>query len=401
MAPPPGENSKIVIALDYDIHSREDSVVLYSSESLQTEREYLFHSKDVVGTTQTLSLQFPVTSDQSVFTVKFSRDMTEDSFLTWNSRRNTGMRLTWHYDQDDQASTADTTDMMESNKYFIQLANIVHQSKDIAEVWTSLKSSRNRFLADHDDLFSLQGTCRDSAGASVLQPLFELFSDVHQDIPLTPVHQQDITEESLSVAGEMYFYLLHCPDITSENVPLLHFYNDLFRQVSLKTILMTLARFSADEGTSANMRRIAADFFKRLSVEVDFHYRDIDAFTLNLPVEGSVRTNITGDEMLSRLINHPVHITTDRDVLSPSAFIPFCAFGGEMSPLGRKIDQFSSPVCDAFKEHILEDQLCYELDVNKYRSNLSSQMDINTAMKIGIFLLVDKELFRRRKNKNI
>ena len=49
------------------------------------------------------------------------------------------------------------------------------------------------------------------------------------------------------------------------------------------------------------------------------------------------------------IINHPVHIVDENNSLSPSAFIPFCEFGGDMSALGVKIDQFSVPVCNSFK----------------------------------------------------
>ena len=33
--------------------------------------------------------------------------------------------------------------------------------------------------------------------------------------------------------------------------------------------------------------------------------------------------------------------------------------------MGKKIDKFSLPVCNSFKAKILNDQLCYELDVNE------------------------------------
>ena len=38
--------------------------------------------------------------------------------------------------------------------------------------------------------------------------------------------------------------------------------------------------------------------------------------------------------------NHPVHIIDEDEELSPTALIPFCTFGGNMSVMGAKIDQF-------------------------------------------------------------
>ena len=48
------------------------------------------------------------------------------------------------------------------------------------------------------------------------------------------------------------------------------------------------------------------------------------------------------DEYL--MINHPVHIMTRDHQMSPSAFIPFCDFGGNMSAMGVMIDKFKRPV---------------------------------------------------------
>ena len=56
--------------------------------------------------------------------------------------------------------------------------------------------------------------------------------------------------------------------------------------------------------------------------------------------------------------NHPVHIVTTDNKISPSAFIPFCDFGGNMSAMGVEIDQFEVPICNSFQAKILNDQLC-------------------------------------------
>ena len=47
--------------------------------------------------------------------------------------------------------------------------------------------------------------------------------------------------------------------------------------------------------------------------------------------------------------NHPVHIMDTTGNLSPSAFIPFCAWGGDMEVLGTRVTNFSVPVCSAFR----------------------------------------------------
>ena len=52
--------------------------------------------------------------------------------------------------------------------------------------------------------------------------------------------------------------------------------------------------------------------------------------------------------------------------MSPTALIPFCDLGGNLSAMGVKIDQFDVSVCNSFKEKLVEDQLCYEVDPNLY-----------------------------------
>ena len=62
----------------------------------------------------------------------------------------------------------------------------------------------------------------------------------------------------------------------------------------------------------------------------------------------------------------------------PSAFIPFCDFGGNMSAMGVMIDQFDVPVCNSFQAKILNDQLCYKVDLNKfsYKNNLKNELNL-------------------------
>ena len=95
------------------------------------------------------------------------------------------------------------------------------------------------------------------------------------------------------------------------------------------------------------------------------------------------------------IINHPVHIMDRDNNVSPSALIPFCEFGGNMSSMGIKIDQFEWPVCNSFQAKILNDQLCYQVDLNRY-SNMNNRvrelesgfafiMDFNKDRQVSFF----------------
>ena len=55
---------------------------------------------------------------------------------------------------------------------------------------------------------------------------------------------------------------------------------------------------------------------------------------------------------MSSIVKHPVHFIGRANQDSPSAFIPFCDFGGDMSAMGTKVDQFDVPVCNSFQGKI-------------------------------------------------
>ena len=68
--------------------------------------------------------------------------------------------------------------------------------------------------------------------------------------------------------------------------------------------------------------------------------------------------------------------------LTPTALIPFCGFGGDMSAMGVKIDQFDVPVCNSFRPKIVLDQLCYQVDPNKYKDKI----DLNQELSLTLFI---------------
>ena len=71
------------------------------------------------------------------------------------------------------------------------------------------------------------------------------------------------------------------------------------------------------------------------------------------------------DHEIQSVVSHPVHIKDEHGHITPSSFIPFCSIGSNMFLLGEEIEQFTHPVCTAFKPKILEGQLCYQLHLEQ------------------------------------
>jgi hypothetical protein len=54
--------------------------------------------------------------------------------------------------------------------------------------------------------------------------------------------------------------------------------------------------------------------------------------------------------------------------LTPAALIPFCAYQTAVSPLGQNIkSNIPFPVCDKFKPILLQGQLCYSLNLSRFK----------------------------------
>ena len=117
--------------------------------------------------------------------------------------------------------------------------------------------------------------------------------------------------------------------------------------------------------------------FRRKSIEfLESSNEDYDTLYLNFEHHSDPRN--------LELIHHPVHITGDPGKISASAFIPFCSFGG-MGALGEESTRFSLPVCTGFRKRILDEKLCYVMDVNRFKDKLK----VETLQEVGLSMLVD------------
>ena len=58
-----------------------------------------------------------------------------------------------------------------------------------------------------------------------------------------------------------------------------------------------------------------------------------------------------------------------------------------MSSMGAKNNQFDIPVCNSFEAKILNDQLCYEIDPNRFKNKISSK-----EFKQGFTFYVDTNI---------
>ena len=98
-----------------------------------------------------------------------------------------------------------------------------------------------------------------------------------------------------------------------------------------------------------------------------------------------------GNKALQELSHHPVHLTFDKEGnLPPSAFVPFCSYQEDSNLLGQGRSELDNmTVCEKFKPVILEGQLCYSLNITKYKKKPTK-----VGKRNGLFLLIDNNPYQ-------
>ena len=82
-----------------------------------------------------------------------------------------------------------------------------------------------------------------------------------------------------------------------------------------------------------------------------------------------------------------MHMIERNGSLSPSAFIPFCSFGGDFHAMGTIYSKtLKIPVCNSFQAKVRDNQICYEVDLEQYKSNHSKLIK---QLQEGLVLFLD------------
>ena len=76
--------------------------------------------------------------------------------------------------------------------------------------------------------------------------------------------------------------------------------------------------------------------------------------------------------------------------LLPTAFIPYCEIGGDLSSVSINISSHFKhfPVCNIFKPKVHKNQICYEVDINLYG-------DSTSRFTRGLIFLMDYNVDRQ------
>ena len=289
------------------------------------------------------------------------------------------MKVTWFYTHTNDVDTHSHNKYLNDNKDFIRLAGVVHEKgKEFGETLS------NQFRS----VIKFEKKCK----AGILTEEKSNLLAEHENVSTKAVYR-DISEETLRLAFKIYFSLVFCPDNLGATV---EFYQNLFENFPAESILTTLARlvYEAKEKNLTEHYRTAMFFFNEITSSLNLTYKDIAVMTTSfteLQDYEDLKYHIIGSEDLlrdssevERLISHPVHISDSRP--SPSAFIPFCSLGGDLTILGRKSPRFPVPVCAAFREKIVGGQLCYQAQLSRYGRGVGWKETLQERLSVVIDL---------------
>ena len=104
--------------------------------------------------------------------------------------------------------------------------------------------------------------------------------------------------------------------------------------------------------------------------------------------------------MLQSAISHPPHIVNEDGNKSLSSFIPFCSFGEDKQEMGTKVKGFDVPVCNCFKAKVIHDQLCYEVDLEKFGKEENRENELKHGLILLLDLNEDRQSFDAEKKMN-
>ena len=154
--------------------------------------------------------------------------------------------------------------------------------------------------------------------------------------------------------------------------------------IDISRIILSLNKlnFQLTKLNQYTERNITVKFFKALTEKLSLKHFLLKQLNLGYLTDAIPFLNMKSQDYL----NHPAHILNNSNSFNPSSFIPFCSFGGDMSIVGKKIDQFPVPVCNKFVKTVLNDQVCYSIDINE----LKKEADFSSeALKIGLNIFLD------------
>ena len=361
-----------IIKVNYDIEPEVEELKFMTTEE--------FIDLDPKNNNFSMNISKPRTPNP--FSIQFRRNMDVSNLRKWTNRRYTGFSLEWEYvpSEYENYTIVNLPKCAEKCETFKHFANVLHTDMvDPEELTLTVEDVMSDWILGYVN--EVEENCwRHCDLRKILMEV--VFKRLGISEPPDISIKYNVSEENLEIAGKLMMLLFAKETGTWQTT--LDNFQERLKDYSLRTLLQTLALEVEDKNKKLVFDGLVRTF-------------DLKVNNINQLITGNLGQLNASSELglmnsdIFEIINHPVHIVDKNMNLSPSSFVPFCEFGGNMSALGVKIDQFDVPVCNSFQAKILNDQLCYEVDVNEIISKPFTANDL----KLGLALLIDENWDRQ------
>ena len=228
------------------------------------------------------------------------------------------------------------------------------------------KKKRLEYIKDLKYVSCKSGSIRSKGSKGTITSLVSSVEDQVGVEADNSIHK-NISERTLWSAGLMFSHLSFCPPLAKMKAKS----EELETSINIytaKELLVILSRLVHATGNNLPDRKKFTLFLDELRKTWNPKYDDIMKLTGKKPCTNcKVTHNLHEDEeqtLISKIINHPVHVLDEDGILSPSSYIPFCWLG-KKKELGIKNNIFSVSACDKFKPKLRNEQICYEMDIHE------------------------------------
>ena len=323
-----------------------------------------------------------VVSEQNL---KLKRTLGEEELEDERMALMPGFKFRWYYTGFPEELKTAKYLKNPKTQHLIKFTNLVSKlSTNHSTIWSQIKMIKTNYLQKNSKYAC--DTVEPILSEYFIGENVEKISKIFNVSNISIQPEESLSSKLLDESVTMFLYLNSCPNSQLEWI---NFYKDLLmNNNSLDLIVSTLNRLRKMETEQDKTKIInfASKIFDFMSEELFLDHSKIKFFrepSKNMaPLEAQNKKRISTG--LS-FVNHPVHIINRQGELSPSAFLPFCELGGNMSSLGIKIKEFNVPVCNSFVPKIFHDQICYQIDLEIYRDNLN----IETQLRKGLVFIMD------------
>ena len=252
-------------------------------------------------------------------------------------------------------------------------------------MWKVIKEIRKDFL-----LKNLTRVCQDSNTLLHDYYIFENTKMIEKSLDIETDYEShgNVTKETIEAGVKMFTYLNLCPPM------MMKYFEELLLKGTLKEIILSTSAIIRKSKKA--VKKSAIDLFQKIGQKLGFKHRKIDLITKrkSIFIENYLRNcstdlcrkdlnflglcanyefqiillQILGSKEIHKITTHPGQIIDEDGHMMPTALVPFCSLSNNFYAMGAKIEQIDIPVCKSFRDRIVNDQLCQQVDLNKYKA---------------------------------